>query len=189
MLQAKAGGNTLKVEAWDRDNTTLLAKGNLLAIDNQLSTTSGTVSLKARFDNQDQKLFPNQFVNVHLLLGDQPDAITVPTVALQIGKPGSYVYTLNEDKTVSMTKVNTGGVSGRDTVITSGVHPGQRVVVDGLDKLRDGASVQIAERSAAEPGQGGAGSGEGRKKQGQSGSNRPAGADASGPRGDKTASN
>lgn len=150
VLQARTGNAQLKVEAWDRDNRNRLAEGTLLAIDNQLNASTGTVNLKARFANEQQQLFPNQFVNVHLQLGTQADAITVPTAAVQLGKVGSYAYAVNPDQTVSLTQITTGFVSGDNTVITQGLQPGQRVVVDGLDKLRDGAKVDVIDRAAAD---------------------------------------
>ncbi len=151
VLEARKGkAAQLKVAVWDRDNRNRLAEGTLLAIDNQLNASTGTVNLKARFVNEQQQLFPNQFLNVHLQLGTQAGAITVPTAAVQLGKMGSYVYTVNPDQTVSITKITTGFVSGDNTIITQGLLPGQRVVVDGLDKLRDGAKVEVIDRAAAD---------------------------------------
>lgn len=164
LAAARAAKGKLQVEAWDRDNRHKLADGELLAIDNQLSTTTGTVNLKARFANADAVLFPNQFVNVHLQLGDQPDAIVVPSVALQQGKVGSYVYTVNPDQTVSISKVKTGAVSGDNTIIEEGVKPGQKVVVDGLDKLREGAQIKVIDRAMQNAADGN-GKGKGRGKQ------------------------
>jgi len=164
LAAARAAKGKLQVEAWDRDNRHKLADGELLAIDNQLSTTTGTVNLKARFANADAALFPNQFVNVHLQLGDQPDAIVVPSVALQQGKVGSYVYTVNPDQTVSISKVKTGAVSGDNTIIEEGVKPGQKVVVDGLDKLREGAQIKVIDRAMQNAADGN-GKGKGRGKQ------------------------
>jgi multidrug efflux system membrane fusion protein len=148
VLQAMGHDSALNVEAWDRDNRNKLADGSLLAIDNQLNTGTGTVNLKARFANQQQQLFPNQFVNVRLQLGARPNAITVPTVALQLGSGGSYVYIVNADQTVSIGRVKTGPVSGDNTIIEQGLQAGQKVVIDGLDKLRDGAKVNVIDRAA-----------------------------------------
>jgi multidrug efflux system membrane fusion protein len=148
VLQANTANKQLKVEAWDRDNRNKIADGTLLAIDNQLNTSTGTINIKAQFANGNQQLFPNQFVNVHLLLGAQQDAITVPTVAVQLGKVGSYVYTVNEDQTVSLSKVKIGASSGDKSIIEEGLTPGQKVVIDGLDKLRDGAKVKVIDRAA-----------------------------------------
>ncbi|MBV8679860.1 MAG: MdtA/MuxA family multidrug efflux RND transporter periplasmic adaptor subunit, partial [Aquitalea sp.] len=148
LTASNAAKGKLRVEAWDRDNRHKLADGELLAIDNQLSTTTGTVNLKARFANTDQALFPNQFVNVHLQLGVQSMATLLPSVALQLGKVGSYVYTVNPDQTVSISKVKIGAVSGENTIIEEGVQPGQKVVMDGLDKLRDGAQIKVIDHAA-----------------------------------------
>ena len=163
LAAARAAKGKLQVEAWDRDNRHKLADGELLAIDNQLSTTTGTVNLKARFANADAALFPNQFVNVHLQLGDQPNATVLPSVALQQGKVGSYVYTVNPDQTVSISKVKTGAVSGDNTIIEEGVKAGQKVVVDGLDKLREGAQIKVIDR-ATQSAADGNGKGKGRGK-------------------------
>lgn len=171
VLQAISQDSALKVEAWDRDNRHKLADGSMLAIDNQLNTGTGTVNLKARFSNDRQQLFPNQFVNVRLQLGASPDAITVPTVALQLGKVGSYVYTVNADQTASISKVKTGPVSGDNTIIEQGLQAGQMVVVDGLDKLREGAKVKVIDR-AAQNSAAAAASGRGQRR--RQGGNAPA---------------
>lgn len=168
---SKEAGGKLAVEAWDRDNHNKLAEGVLLAIDNQLNASTGTVALKARFANEDDALFPNQFVNVHLKLGNQKDAVVVPTVALQLGKGGSIVYTLNADETVSVNKVQTGPVSGENTIIVEGVKPGQQVVVDGLDKLRDGAKVKVV---AARPDAAGDAGGKGKRRKHDASGNKSA---------------
>lgn len=148
VLQATRADKALKVEAWDRDNRHKLADGKLLALDNQLNTSTGTINIKATFANDQQQLFPNQFVNVNLQLGVRKDAVVVPTVAVQLGKVGSYVYTVGGDSTVSIAKVKTGPVSGTDTIIEDGLKPGQRVVIDGVDKLRNGAQVKVIDRAA-----------------------------------------
>lgn len=148
LQQARGAHPGLRAEAWSRDNTQRLAEGTLLAVDNQINTSTGTLSLKARFDNAGNQLFPNQFVNVRLDLGAIPQAVMVPTAAIQMGKVGSYVYRVNADGTVSVQAVTTGPVSGTNTVIAQGLQPGQLVVVDGHDKLRDGARIQRVDRSA-----------------------------------------
>lgn len=150
VLQARNANPQLKVEAWDRDNRNKLGEGTLLAIDNQLNVSTGTVNLKAKFANEQQQLFPNQFVNIRLQLGTQRAATTVPTAAIQLGKVGSYVYAVNPDQTVSIAKVTTGVTSGDKTIISQGLQPGQQVVVDGLDKLRDGAKIEVIDRSPKE---------------------------------------
>lgn len=146
VLKAGRTSRKLAVSVWDRENRNRLSEGTLLAIDNQLNTDTGTIGIKARFDNKDNALFPNQFVNVHLHLGSQPDAIVVPTVAIQLGKLGHTVYRLNDNDTVSLVKVRTGAVSGENTIIEEGLEPGQIVVIDGVDKLRDGSKIRIIDR-------------------------------------------
>lgn len=148
VLKARAIHPNLIVEAWDRDNREKISEGTILAIDNQLSTTTGTISLKSKFNNKKHELYPNQFVNVRLHLGSQANAITIPTVAIQLGKLGHYVYRVNEDQTVSLTKVKIGATSGENTIIEEGLEPGQIIVIDGLDKLRDKSKIRIVDRSA-----------------------------------------
>lgn len=105
VLQARKNQPQLKAEAWDRNNSHKLAEGELLAIDNQINTATGTLNLKAAFDNSDQVLFPNQFVNVKLDLGTITDAVLVPTSAIQTGKEGQFVYTVGTDNTVKVVPV------------------------------------------------------------------------------------
>lgn len=149
VLAASRTNPKLAVTAWDRENRQRLAEGTLLAIDNQLNTSTGTINLKARFANTDHRLFPNQFVNIELHLGARPDAILVPTVAIQLGKLGHTVYRVNPDHTVSLVPVKTGPASGEYTIIEEGIAPGQMVVTDGLDRLRDGSTVRIVDRKKA----------------------------------------
>ncbi|POA98178.1 multidrug transporter subunit MdtA [Chromobacterium sinusclupearum] len=168
VLQAARDNRTLKVEAWDRDNKHKLADGTLLALDNQLNTGTGTINIKAKFANEQQELFPNQFVNVNLELGVRKNAIVVPTVAVQLGKVGNYVYTVGDDSTINLAKVKTGPASGDNTIIEDGLKPGQRVVIDGVDKLRDGAQVKVVDRAAQarEAASAAANAGKGHKKHG-----------------------
>ncbi len=140
-------GQTLQVQAYDRAQNKLLATGELLTIDNQIDPTTGTVRLKAQFQNGDNTLFPNQFVNVKLLIKTLQNAILIPTAAIQYGVNGTFVYVLNANKTVSVKSVVVGVASEADTVITSGVSLGQSVVVEGADKLTDGAKVIVASSS------------------------------------------
>lgn len=133
----------LTVEARDRDDRRVLAEGKLLAIDNQINSTTGTVNLKAEFDNHQQQLFPNQFVNVHLSLGQRRDALVVPTEAIQLGQPGHYVYVVQADNTVRMTPVTIGPAAQGKTIIEQGVQAGEQVVTQGVDKLRNHSAVRI----------------------------------------------
>jgi multidrug efflux system membrane fusion protein len=113
-------------------------------VDNQVDTSTGSVKLRASFANDDSALFPNEFVNIHLTVDVLQNATLVPSPAVQTGAPGSYVYLVNGDKTVSVTTVVTGPTDGTSTVITKGVMPGDMVVTDGVDRLTDGAKVTIA---------------------------------------------
>jgi len=153
-------GTPLIVTAYDRANLHQLAVGKVSAIDNQIDTTTGTVKVRAQFDNDSNTLFPNQFVNVRLLVKTLQNAVMVPTSAIQRGAPGAYVYVINADNTVSVRQVSTGAVDGDVTAINSGLSAGERVVTDGTDRLRDGVKVTVAgERGQA--GTRGAASGQG----------------------------
>ena len=140
--QLNAGG-TFLVSAYDRANVKLLATGRVIALDSQIDTTTGTVKVRAQFDNADYALFPNQFVNAQLLVKTLHDVVTVPTAAIQRGAPGAYVYVVNADNTVSVRPIKLGPTDGPMAAVTSGLSAGERVVVDGTDRLRDGARVTI----------------------------------------------
>ena len=143
-----ASGDAMPVDAYDRDGKVNLAAGRLLTIDNQIDTTTGTVKLKAEFPNPAAALFPNQFVNVRMQVETLKGATVVPTAAIQRGSVGAFVYRVNDDNTVTVRPVKLGPAEGETTVVTSGVAPGERVVVDGLDKLKDGASIEPIDRTA-----------------------------------------
>ncbi|HWD29617.1 MAG TPA: efflux RND transporter periplasmic adaptor subunit [Rhizomicrobium sp.] len=159
-------GAKLTTYAYDRGQTTLLATGTLQALDSQIDTTTGTVKARAMFDNSDGKLFPNQFVNVRLLVNTLHDQTLVPVAAVQRGAEGSYVFVVQPDKTVAQRTVTLGPGNATQVSITQGLKPGDTVVVDGADRLRDGASVQtsaaITKPSAAAGGTGAAGGGDDR---------------------------
>jgi len=137
-------GATLAASAYSSDDTTKIAGGQLTAISNQVDTSTGTVNLRATFPNTDSALFPNEFVNLHLLVDTLQNATLVPSPAVQTGAPGSYVYVVDPDDTVSVQTVTTGVTDGTNTVITKGLTPGQVVVTDGVDRLADGMKVSIA---------------------------------------------
>jgi multidrug efflux system membrane fusion protein len=141
-------GEAIVVDAWDRDQKVKLATGKVVTIDNQIDTTTGTVKVKAEFPNDNLALFPNQFVNVRMLVQTQTDATLVPSAAIQRGAPGTFVYVVKDDKSVTVTPVKLGPVQGEVTAIASGVTPGNLVVVDGTDKLREGAKVELITREA-----------------------------------------
>ena len=134
----------LTVEAFNRQQTTLLTTGQLLTIDNQVDTTTGTVKLKAVFDNKNNELFPNQFVNIRLLLKTLPNAVVLPTATIQHDNNGSFVYLYHPDQTVSVNPVVTGITHQDITTINSGIKPGQTVVLEGMDKLTTGMKVADA---------------------------------------------
>lgn len=142
-------GDSLAVDAWDRDSRNKLATGKLLTIDNQIDVSTGTVRLKARFPNTGYDLFPNQFVNARMLLDVQKAATVVPPAAVQRGAQGFYVYVVNADDTVSARTVRTGISQGEMVAIDDGIKVGEIVVVDGTDKLREGAKVEPVARDGA----------------------------------------
>jgi multidrug efflux system membrane fusion protein len=135
-------GTTLHVDAYDRSGTNKLASGRLLAIDNQIDPATGTVKLKAEFGNVDNALFPNQFVNASLRVETLHDATLIPSAAIQRGTMGTFVYVVDADKHVSIRPVTTGPTSGETVAISKGLSPGETVVIDGTDKLRDGSTVE-----------------------------------------------
>jgi len=136
----------VSVEAWDRDMKNKIETGRLATIDNQIDTATGTVKLRAEFGNANSALFPNQFVNVRMLIETQTDATLVPSAAIQRGSPGTFVYVVKDDQTVTVVPVKLGPVQGETTAIASGLTPGQSVVVDGADKLREGSKVELISR-------------------------------------------
>ena len=144
-------GGTFQVAIYDRANVKLLATGRVIALDSQIDTTTGTVKVRAQFDNSDFALFPNQFVNAQLLVKTLSNVVTVPTAAIQTGAPGSYVYVINANNTVSVRPVKLGPTDGPMAAVTSGLSAGERVVVDGTDRLRDGAHVNVAGAGAHVP--------------------------------------
>jgi multidrug efflux system membrane fusion protein len=147
-------GAKLDVTVFDRANVNKLATGTLTTYDSQVDVTTGTIKMRATFDNPNSVLFPNQFVNVRLLVDTLSGVALAPNAAVQVGPSGNFVYLLNADSTVSKRDVVTGPADGRRTTVTSGLAAGDRVVIDGVDRLRDGAKVALAE---AVPGGQGAG--------------------------------
>jgi membrane fusion protein, multidrug efflux system len=147
-----APGAKLPVTAFTSDNSRKLGTGTLYALSNQMTTSTGTVTLRATFPNDDEALFPNEFVNVQLLVDTLRNAVLVPTPAVLTGAPGNYVYLVNKDNTVSVHKVTAGPSDGKNTVISQGLSAGDVVVVDGTDRLSNGARIKTdtsAEASSA----------------------------------------
>ena len=165
LMQQVHAGQTLAVTAWDRSNTHQLATGTLQSVDSQIDPTTGTVKLKAIFPNGNESLFPQQFVNVVLLLNTLHGATLIPQAGVQRGAPGTYVYVVGPDQTVSVRTVALGPGDANNVSIKQGLTPGELVVVDGADKLKDGAKVLVRQ-----PGGAAATSGQGQHSgQGQSG--------------------
>jgi multidrug efflux system membrane fusion protein len=150
-------GKSLAVEAWDRELKHKLAQGRLLAVDNQIDPTTGTVRLKAVFDNGDESLFPDQFVNARLLVQTLQKAVTVPTAAIQRSPQATYVYLVKPDRTVENRNVVVQLTEGDDAVIQSGLAAGDAVVIDGVDKLRPGMKVEVAKAGTGANGRSGGG--------------------------------
>ncbi|MBH3205685.1 MdtA/MuxA family multidrug efflux RND transporter periplasmic adaptor subunit [Serratia marcescens] len=142
LLKAQKAG-PVSVEAWDRNNQNKLTTGSLLSLDNQIDTATGTIKLKARFANEDDALFPNQFVNARLQVDTLHDAVVIPTAALQMGNEGNFVWTLGEDNKVSKHRVTAGVQDSRQVVISAGLNAGDRVVTDGIDRLTEGMQVEV----------------------------------------------
>jgi membrane fusion protein, multidrug efflux system len=142
-------GAKLPVTAYSSDNTREIATGTLYAISNQMATSTGTVTLRASFPNDDEALFPSEFVNVQLLVDTLHRAVLVPTPAVLSGAPGDYVYLANADHTVSVRKITPGPSDGKNTAILSGLSVGETVVTDGTDRLSDGAKISVAGAGSA----------------------------------------
>jgi multidrug efflux system membrane fusion protein len=143
IMKRLAEGAQLPVTAYDRTQTTKLAEGKVISVDNQIDTSTGTIKLRAQFDNQDYALFPNQFVNVELLVDTLQGATTVPPSAIQRGAPGPFVYFVKDDNTVAVRPVKLGPSEADKVSITDGLSVGDKVIVDGSDKLRDGAKITL----------------------------------------------
>ena len=144
VLQPFSKGEKLIAEVWDRDNKNKLATGTLTAIDNQVDSSTGTVKCRGEFANEDNALFPSQFVNIRLKLATQKDAITIPAAAVQRGTQGEFVYLVQPDSTVSVQKIKLGAGNGDIVSVVEGIKDGDQMVVDGTDSLRDGTKIEIA---------------------------------------------
>jgi multidrug efflux system membrane fusion protein len=142
-------GAVLPATALDRGGANKIADGTLQTFDSQIDQTTGTIKLRAQFPNEDRALFPNQFVNIRLLLDTHKDVTTISTAGVQRGVPGTFVYLINPDSTVAVRPVQLGVTDGNHVEVLSGLTPGDRIVIDGADKLRDGAKIII--RSEAGP--------------------------------------
>jgi membrane fusion protein, multidrug efflux system len=136
-------GAVLPAAALDRGGGKKIADGTLQTFDSQIDPTTGTIKLRAQFPNETKTLYPNQFVNIQLLLDTHKDVTTMPTAGVQRGVPGTFVYLVNSDDTVSVRKIELGVTDGDRVEVRSGLQPGDKIVVDGADKLRDGAKINV----------------------------------------------
>ena len=167
-----ADREAIPVEAWDREQKNRLADGRLLTTDNQIDPTTGTIKIKADFANRDNTLFPNQFVNIRLLLDTLPQVRALPAAAIQRGAKGSFVYRVDATGTVAMLPVTPGAVDGEWVAVTGEIKAGDKVVTDGADKLRDGAKAEVIVPGA----NAGHGTGQGSNgKGGKGGRHKPSG--------------
>lgn len=148
IMEQIEAGQTLTATAYGSDDVTRLEQGTLQAVDNQINTSTGMVKLRADFLNANGKLFPNQFVNVHLLVKTLEGVTLIPNPAVQEGAPGTYVYVVQPDHRVKVQPVSIGPTDGINTAILKGLQPGDVVVVDGVDRLAEGSKVQIVGREA-----------------------------------------
>jgi len=145
VLDALRSNGSPEVEAWDREERALLATGTLQTVDNQIDTTTGTIKLRAVFQNADEKLFPNQFVNINLKLSTLRAATVVPAAAIQRASFGTFVYVIKPDGKATIRKVTLGVSEGDRVAVTEGVAAGERIVLEGVDALQEGVAVEIVE--------------------------------------------
>ncbi len=162
-------GNTLTVDAYDRADMNRLAEGKLLSIDNQIDIATGTVKLKAEFANQSDALFPNQFVNIRMKVRTLQNALTIPAAAVQQGNRGAFVYVIETDDIAAVKPVKLGDRSGERVVVLDGIKMGDRVVLEGTDRLRAGAKVRVIGAVGAAGGQ----NNPGQRPAGAQGTTRP----------------
>ena len=155
VLAKLKAGQRLPVDAWDRAEVKKLSSGSLLTVDNQIDTTTGTVRLRAIFENRDNALFPNQFVNAHLLINVLRNTVIVPAGAILRGSQGTFVYAVRPDHTAQVRMVAVGEIQGSNASVQSGLAPGDLVVVDGAERVREGVKVELRMRDKGTPRQGG----------------------------------
>jgi multidrug efflux system membrane fusion protein len=152
VLAKLKAGERLPVDAFNREQSKKLATGSLLTLDNQIDPNSGTVRLRAEFPNQDHALFPNQFVNARLLLETRRGVTVVPTAAIQRSPQGTFVYLVKPDQTATVRQVRLGPSEGDNSAIDEGLAPGDLVVVEGAERLREGVKVALKSEGAGNPG-------------------------------------
>lgn len=149
VLEAMRGKRSLSVQAWDRAEAQQLAIGTLQTVDNQIDTATGTIRMRARFENADESLFPNQFVNIRLKVSTVEDATVIPSATVQRASFGTYVYVVQDDGTATIRRITLGPVDGTRVAVTAGVSPGDRVVLEGVDDLSEGTPVEVMSDDAA----------------------------------------
>jgi multidrug efflux system membrane fusion protein len=176
VTQKLRAGVHLPADAYNRDNSRKLASGKLVTLDNQIDNTTGTSKLKAVFDNKDNALFPQQFVNIHLLVDTLTDQLVVPNVAIQNGQQGTFVYVVDNRSRVHLKTVRAGITTDTSTDILSGLSEGDQVVIDGTDRLVEGAPVRVRRPGDLDNPSGPSGGGRGRgghggSRRGEAGSN------------------
>ncbi|ABE49010.1 secretion protein HlyD [Methylobacillus flagellatus KT] len=175
--QLSQNPDKLVVEALDRQRQVRIAKGKVVSIDNQIDIATGTFKLRARFDNADDSLYPNQFVNVRLQAAEVPNALLIPAGALQRDDQGTYVYTIDAEKKVSKQRITVGISQAEQVEVRQGLAAGQRIVVDGVDRLSDGMVVRVAGEDDVLPAAGK----QGERRQGGAEGRRGAGSPGRGP--------
>jgi len=149
VLEPVRAGEQLEVEAWDRSEQTLIARGQLKTVDNQIDLATGTVRLRAEFANEDEKLFPNQFVNVRLRVRTLREALVIPAAAVQHGSRGTYVYIVNAENRATVRDLELGPTEGADQAVRRGLEAGDAVVLEGIDRLREGRPVVVVDERGA----------------------------------------
>lgn len=148
-VQVPMENGKLVAEAWDRDNKNKLAEGSVYAIDNEIDPTTGMVKLRAEFPNEDNKLFPDQFVNVRCLVQTKENVVIMPAAAVQHGSNGTFVYLAQQDDTVTVQNVKIDVTEGDNVSVSEGIKAGDQVVVDGADNLREGSKIVVPSQAAA----------------------------------------
>jgi multidrug efflux system membrane fusion protein len=169
VLRKLHGGERMRVEAWNHEDTMKIADGYLLTADNQIDATTGTSKLKAVFENQNNALYPNEFVNIRLLIDTLKDAVVVPAATIQRGSQGSFLYVVKENQTAELRLVNIRSTEGNDVALASGVMPGEQVILEGMDKVQDGGKVDVQVPGQTADGTAAAGGGGGGRRGGGKG--------------------
>src|SRR5215813_7378899 len=143
VLKKLRAGERMRVEAWNHEDTMKIADGYLLTADNQIDPTTGTSKLKAVFENNNNALYPNEFVNIRLLVDTLKDAVVVPAATVQHGSQGTFLYVVKENQTAELRLVNIRNTEGNDVALSSGIGSGEQVVLEGMDKVQDGGRVDV----------------------------------------------